>query len=110
MKTIKLELDYLIGPIIKDVFSISQKNVITGIDVIDNDEIVRKLDLSISTIFSSCYEFDKEDITCFLDEEKVKKEKQNLMQLLTELKERLDVINDGTFVIEDLASKYLEKL
>ncbi len=70
MNVIKLELDYLIGPIIKDVFSISQKRVVTGIDVIDNDEIVRKLNLTISNMFSTCYEFDKDDILYFLDKKK----------------------------------------
>lgn len=70
MNVIKLELDYLIGLIIKDVFSISQKRVVTGIDVIDNDEIVRKLNLTISNMFSTCYEFDKDDILYFLDKKK----------------------------------------
>lgn len=37
MKTIKLELDFLIGPIVKDVFSVSQNKLITGVDSIDNN-------------------------------------------------------------------------
>lgn len=40
----------------------------------------------------------------------VKIEKQNLIQLLAELKDRLDIINDGSFIIEDFASKYLKEL
>lgn len=33
MKTIKLELDFLIGPIVKNVYSVSRNKLVTGVDV-----------------------------------------------------------------------------
>ena len=47
MKIIKLELDFLIGPIIKDVFSISKNKLVTGVDVIDNDSEINNLNDTI---------------------------------------------------------------
>lgn len=43
MKIIKLELDFLIGPIIKDVFSTSNNKLVTDIDIIDDDLVSKQL-------------------------------------------------------------------
>jgi hypothetical protein len=53
MKIIKLEFDFLIGPIVKDVFSASSKKLITGVDVIDNDLELNELNEQACELFSS---------------------------------------------------------
>ncbi len=63
MKAIKLELDFLNGPIVKDVFSVSKNKLVTGIDIIDNDFELNDLNEKVCALYSSFYEFDKNE-TC----------------------------------------------
>ena len=46
----KLELDFLIGPIVKDVFSVSQNKLITSVDSIDNNKSINELNEKISAL------------------------------------------------------------
>lgn len=99
MRTIKLELDYLIGPIIKDVFDTSKNELKTGVDIIDNDEIVNELNNKIMSLYSSFYDFDK--ASCSFDVEVAKEHKTELTELTNKLIERLNFINDGSFEIDN---------
>ena len=65
MKTLKLELDFLIGPIVKDVFSASKNKLITGVEVIDNDLELNELNEKASALYSSFYEFDEDEACDF---------------------------------------------
>ncbi|MDY3332561.1 MAG: hypothetical protein SOW90_02115 [Gallibacter sp.] len=38
MKTLRIMLDFISGPLRKDVFDTQKKELITGIDVVDSDE------------------------------------------------------------------------
>ena len=100
MKTIKLDLDFLIGPIVKDVFSESKNILVTGVDVIDNDEVIADLDKRIMELYSSFYSFDDKD-SCKFDAELANSHKDELNRLVKQLIDRLNKINDGSFVIED---------
>ena len=61
----QLELDFLIGPIIKDVFSASKKELVTGVPVIDNDEELARLNEEAASLYGSFYEFDKDEACVF---------------------------------------------
>ena len=105
---IRIQLDFLQGPIwISDV---ETGQPITGIDVIDNDEKLRKINYEISTLYSSYYEFDSHDQACWFNEEQEKKDKEKMISLLKQLIDRLNEINDGSFVVEDYETERLEKL
>ena len=96
---IRIQLDFLQGPIwISDV---ETGQPMTGIDIIDNDEKLRKINYEISTLYSSYYEFDSHDQTCWFNEEQEKKDKEKMISLLKQLIDRLNEINDGSFVVED---------
>lgn len=99
MKTIKLELDFLIGPIVKDIFSVSQNKPITGIDSIDNNESINELNDKISALYSSFYDFDSGNEACRFNVELAKENKEQLSQLIDELISMLQTANDGTFEI-----------
>lgn len=43
MRVIKIELDFLIGPIIKDVFDTSKMEIVTGVSLIDNNNEINAL-------------------------------------------------------------------
>lgn len=105
---VRIQLDFNQGPIwISDV---ETGQPITGIDIIDNDEELRKINLEISTLYSSYYEFDSHEQACWFNEEQEKKDKFKMLSLLKQLLDRLDELNDGSFIVEDLETKRLEKL
>lgn len=99
MKTIKLELDFLIGPIMKDVFSVSQNKPITGVDLIDNNEAINELNDKISALYSSFYDFDSGDEPCTFNVKLAKESKNQLVELIDELLSMLQAVNDGGFKI-----------
>ena len=82
----------------------------TGIDIIDNDEKLRKINYEISTLYSSYYEFDSHDQACWFNEEQEKKDKEKMISLLKQLIDRLNELNDGSFLVEDYETERLEKL
>lgn len=105
---VKIKLDFNQGPIwISDV---ETRQPITGIDIIDNDEELRKINFEISTLFSSYYEFDSHDQACWFNEEQEKKDKEKMISLLKQLINRLNELNDGSFIVEDYETERLEKL
>ena len=105
---VKIQLDFLQGPIwISDV---ATGQSMTGIDVIDNDEKLRKINYEISTLYSSYYEFDSHDQACWFNEEQEKKDKEKMISLLKQLIDRLNELNDGSFLVEDYETERLEKL
>ena len=100
MKKIKLDLDFLIGPIVKDVFSKSKNCLMTGIDVVDNDEAIMELDKRIMELYSSFYSFGDDD-SCKFEVELAAAHKNELLDLINQLVKRLNAINDGSFEIEN---------
>ena len=109
MKKVKLELDFLIGPIIKDVFSISKNKLVTGVDVIDNDSEINNLNYKASALYSSFYEFD-ENNACRFNILMAKEHLYELMKLITKIKDRLNILNDGSFELNDMVSEQLNRL
>lgn len=109
MKTLKLELDFLIGPIVKDVFSASKNKLITGVEVIDNDLELNELNEKASALYSSFYEFD-EDEACRFNSTIAKEHLDELKELITKIKNRLNILNDGSFELSDMITDQLREL
>ena len=109
MKTLKLELDFLMGPIVKDVFSASKNKLITGVEVIDNDLELNELNEKASALYSSFYEFD-EDEACRFDSTIAKEHLVELKELITKIKTRLNILNDGSFELSDMITDQLREL
>lgn len=108
MFTVRLMLDYMQGPIwISDV---ETGEPLTGINVVDNDEILKKLNLACCELYNSCYEFNTRGCSCWFDEQKLKHNKNELISLLSQIKSRLNECNDGSFVVEDLEIERLKSL
>ena len=105
---VKIQLDFLQGPIwISDV---ETGQPMTGIDIIYNDEKLRKINYEISTLYSSYYEFDSHDQACWFNEEQEKKDKEKMISLLKQLIDRLNELNDGSFLVKDYETERLKKL
>lgn len=105
---IKIQLDFIQGPIwISDV---NTGQPLTGNDIVDNDEELRLINFEISNLYSSYYEFDSHDQACWFNKEQEKKDKDKMLFLLKKLNDRLEEINDGSFVVEDLETERVKKL
>ena len=100
--------DYLQGPIWTS--DIETEDPLTGIDIIDEDKVLPKLSLKCSELYSGCYEFDVDNHPCIFNKEKAKKNKKEILELLTKIKTRLEDIDDGFYYVEDLATNEIEKL
>lgn len=61
-------------------------------------------------MFSSYYEFDTHDVLCWFNHEKEKAEKEIMLDLIAQIVARLNEINDGSFVVENLESERLKAL
>ena len=110
MKIIKLDLDYLSGPIWGEIYSVELHKSITGIDVIDNDTILQELNNQIQDLYLTYYEFGNNTQTCLFNKNRQKQDKEKMLLLLSKLKTRLNEINDGSFEVEDLITPEYENL
>lgn len=107
-QVIKIQLDYLQGPIwISDA---ETGEPMTGIDLIDNDAVLKSLNYKVGQMYSSYYEFDTNDAPCWFNYEKERAEKEMMLDLIAKIVARLEEINDGSFVIEDLETERLRAL
>lgn len=110
MKELRIMLDFISGPIWKDIYDTKKKELVTGIDVVDNDECVQKINDEIQDLYSSYYKIDYNDEPVYFDKEQEKKGKYKMLALLEKLKKRLYEINDGSFEIDDRETERVKNL
>ncbi len=110
MKKLIIMLDFVSGPLWKDIYDTKKKELVTGIDVVDNDECVQKINDEIQDLYSSYYKIDYNDEPVYFDKEQEKKDKYKMLALLEKLKKRLYELNDGSFEIDDRETERVKKL
>ena len=107
-ETVRIMLDYLQGPIwISDP---QTGTPLTGIDIIDNDPIIRELNYKCSELHDSYYEFDSHDMACWFNKEQQRKDKYLMLSMLEQLIARLEEINDGSYEIDDRETERVRNL
>lgn len=106
MIVIKIMNEFLHSPI----WTYEDEIVTDDLSIIENDEVLQNLSEQASEMFSDYYEFDSHDMPCWFNHEKEKAEKEIMLDLITKIVTRLNEINDGSFVIEDLESERLRSL
>ena len=60
-------LDFISGPNQKDIYDTTRKELVTGIDVVDNDEYIQKLNNKIQDLYSSYYKINYNDEPVYFD-------------------------------------------
>lgn len=110
MKKLIIMLDFISGPLWKDIYDTKKKELVTGIDVVDDDEYIQKLNNEISNLYSSYYKINYNDEPVYFDKEKEKKDKYKMLDLLGKLIKRLDELNDGFFEIDDRETERVKNL
>lgn len=108
LQTIKIMLDYLQGPIWLSDSETGEP--ITGISIIDTDPIIKELNYKCSELYNSYYEFDSHGEACWFNSEKEKADKDIMLDLISQLISRLNELNDGSYVVEDLETERLKAL
>lgn len=68
---VTIRLDYLQGPIC--LTDLNTGYPITGIDIVDNDDILAKINYEISNLYNSYYEFNSHNQPCWFNEKKRKR-------------------------------------
>ena len=108
MKTVRIMLDFLSGPIWPLEFSDGELK--TGIPAIDEDDELLAIHCEMQDMFNSYYHFDVDDKPCVFDHERERADKDHMLELLERLLKRLDEVNDGSFVIDDRESERIRAL
>lgn len=106
MFKIKIMTEFLHSPI----WTYEDGIITDDISVISEDEKLQTLCDKIENMFSGYYEFDSHDQACWFNYEQEKADKEIMLDLITQLISRLNEINDGSFVIEDLETERLKQL
>ena len=78
--------------------------------LIEQDTILSELNQTAKQLFDSYYEFDSHDEPCWFNHEKEEAEKDTMLELISKIKARLNEINDGSFIVEDLETERLKSL
>lgn len=78
-----------------------KKELVKGIDVVDNDEYIQNLNDEISDLYSSYYKINYNEEHVYFDKEQEKKDKYKVLDLLGKIMKRIEEVNDGSFEIDD---------
>ena len=78
--------------------------------LIDNDPLLSELNNQAMEKFSGYYEFDSHDVPCWFNHDKEKDDKDLMLDIIAKIIERLNNINNGSFIIEDYESDRLNNL
>lgn len=70
MKILKVMLDFISGPLWKDVFDTQKKELVTGIEVVNNDEYLQKLNEEIQALYSFYYKINYNNEPFYFDKNK----------------------------------------
>lgn len=100
---IKLQFDFLHGPIWPNKFSASN-GLATGVVAVDSDLALNVLNTAGQDLYSSLFSFDKKG-SCTFNELKFNAIKKDLLSIVQTIKERLNAINDGSFIVIDRATE-----
>ena len=105
MYTIKLMNEFLHGAI-----WVYEDGVVSSWEKIDNDAVLEELNKKTMQLYGSYYEFDSHGEACWFNKELEKSTKQEMLNLISKINARLNEINKGDFVVEDLETKRLQNL
>lgn len=66
MKKLIIMLDFISGPLRKDIFDTKNKELVTGIDLVDNDEYFQKINYNNQPLFFDKYQEKKINTKCLI--------------------------------------------
>lgn len=90
--------EFLHGPIWTYENGVVRRNP----DMIEKDVILQELNRRAGELFDSYYEFNSNGRACWFNEEKQRNTRAEMISLISSIVERLNEMNDGSFVVENL--------
>lgn len=106
MFTVKIMNEFIHSPI----WIYDEDGITDEPSFIADDVILQNICSKAEDMYTSYYEFDSHGVACWFDVEKEKEEKEIMLGLISQIKKRLEEINDGSFVVEDLETERLNNL
>ncbi len=106
MNTIKIMNEYLHSPI----WVYNSDGIVSKYKLIDEDTVLTLLGNQAMEMYSSYYKFNFNGVACFFDQEKEKQTSKKMLEIINKIISRLNEINDGSFVIEDYETDYLNNM
>lgn len=106
MFTVKIMNEFIHSPI----WIYDEDGITDEPSFIADDVILQNICSKAEDMYTSYYEFDSHGVACWFDFEKEKEEKEIMLGLISQIKKRLEEINDGSFVVEDLETERLNNL
>ena len=107
MKEIKIQFDYLNGPLWKEKLDVKTGRWTTGVPCIDEDKAIQILNDEAERMYESLYAFNAETKGCQFNNDRFVQIKTQLLSIVQTLISRLSSINDGSFVVIDKATQTL---
>jgi len=107
MREIKIQFDYLQGPLWKERFNAKTGEWSTGIPCIDNDKAIQLLNDEAEKMYESLYSFAPGTQGCQFNRDRFEQIKPPLLSIVQTIVDRLSVINDGSYIVVDKATKNL---
>lgn len=107
MYIVKIMNEYLHGPLW--VYN-SDGVPVWKYALIDEDPILSELNEQAMELFGGYYEFDSHDMPCWFNHSQEKKDKDIMLDIIRKIHVRLNEINDGSFMVEDLETDRLKNL
>lgn len=108
--TVYIGLELVFGPILKDD-QLDDGSFSSGSKLVDNDETITKLNKETNDLWCTLFSKDEKSSSGFkFDTDKEKEIAPILLGLINQIKNRLDEINDGSFIIHDMISDHLKSL
>ena len=87
-----------------------QNVLIDELPIVNNDKYIQKFSDKATKMFANYYEFDINSNLLRFNHEKQIKEKKIMIGIISNIVTRLEEINDGSFIIEDLETERLNSL
>lgn len=107
MYTVKIMNEYLHSPIwIYD----EEDWIVEGATLFDNDKEIHALSEKIERLYSSYFHFGSDKGSVWFDDSQEKEDSKIMLELIGQLKVRLDELNDGTYTVLDVETNRLQNL
>lgn len=88
----------------------NEKLIDDEFSLIEKDKILLEIQNKINDLYSTFYEFESHNEYVWWDKAKMKENKQIMLNLLEQLNNRLNEINNETFIIKDNLTDYWKNI
>ena len=105
MYTVKIMNEFLHGAV-----WVYEDGIVSSWDKIDNDPVLSDLNRRTMELYGSYFEFDSDGSSCAFNGAREAETKEEMLSLISKIKQRLCELNNGDFMVEDYETDRLSAL